>query len=263
MTKLVFTVDVERDSSHSIQGSPLRSTTLGQKKPGYTATEKGLTALIELLNEKNIKATLFFEAKTALKLSYDADVKALCAGHEIGFHGFNHEDFTGKKTGFPANQEEREKVFSTGTIVLEKLFGKKIFGFRAPYLLTDPELLQLAARFFKYDSSFEGKKIVFEEGITRIPVFKEKGMSGYLWKLMEKERNIQEYYELLNKGLKEEVMVIATHSWHSHRTRNEGVLKEERIKENLENIKLVLEKALEKGFEFTTMKELIKSSKLQ
>ena len=265
MTLVVFSVDTERDSSHSIAGKPLEATTFGKNEPSFSATEKGLEDLLSLLKELEIPATFFFEAQTALVLDKKMNLKKLFAGHEIGFHGFNHEDFAGIKTGVKVGEAKRGEILSEGKKVLEKVFDRKIPGFRAPYLSADDGLMEIARKHFAYDSSLYGAKTVVFKGFPRIPVFEGTGAKGrktqgFLWALMEGERTAGDYVDLVKQGIKQKSspIVLATHSWHTRMTRKNGRLSEEQAKEKIGQVRMVLEglKALP-GVEFTTLQKCL------
>ncbi len=265
MTLVVFSVDTERDSSHSIKGNPLEATTFGLDKPSFTASEKGLKALLPLLEELDIPATFFFEGTTAKSLSERMDLRKLFASHEIGFHGLNHEDFAGIKTGVKVEQQKREEIFREGLGILKKVFGVEKPGFRAPYLSIDQELVDLARKHCAYDSSLYGDRIIIDNGFPRVAIYQDldeqnKPRKGFLWSLMEGDRNEGEYITQVRKAVEREVdpIVLGTHSWHTHVTRKDGPLNEEQAEKQLSKVRKVLEGIKEiGGVEFASISRVL------
>ncbi|MFH0922787.1 MAG: polysaccharide deacetylase family protein [Candidatus Micrarchaeota archaeon] len=263
MTLVAFTIDTERDSSHSIKGNPLQATTFCEEEPCFSATEAGLKDLFGLLDELKIPATFFFEAQTALVLHDKLDLAAF-AKHEIAFHGFHHEDFAGLKTGIKIDSKKREEIFTDGKKVLQSVFGTTEFGLRIPYMSIDNELLDLASKHFAYDSSLYGEKIVYYNGFCRIPVLEgidSKGnhIKGFLWPLMEEDRVCEDYVSLVKKAVeaKNEFVVLATHSWHTRITRKAGRLSEKQAEEKTNLVKNVLTEIKKMpGVEFATLMEI-------
>src|SRR3989344_1694342 len=261
MTTVVFSIDTERDSSHHVEGNPFEATALGESKAGFSATEDGLKDFLSLLKELEVPATFFFEAQTALELKDKMDLRKSFASHEIGFHGFHHEDFTGIKTGIKISQEKRRDIIESGKRVLEEVFARKIHGFRAPYLGCDDDLLDIVRENFDYDSSFYGTQAVEFKGLKRIPVLEGMDASGkkrvgFLWPLMKGNRTAEDYVELVKQGIQANVnpIVLATHSWHTRMTRKTGRLSDNQAAEKLKQVKAVLEGiASLKGVEFATL----------
>ena len=266
MALVAFTVDTERDLSWPIPGNALEATTFNQQKPSFDATEKGLQDLLEVLEKLRIKATFFFEAQTAFVLQKKIDLKKLFKNHEIGFHGFNHEDFAGIKTGVKVPLEERKKIFAEGIKALEKVFGRRPTGFRAPYLGTDEALMQLASKNFSYDSSLYGLQVFQEKGFWRIPVSEGndaegKKIQGFLWPLMEGDRKVEDYLLLVREAVEKKAnpIVIATHSWHTRFTRKNGRLGERQARDKKALVERVLSEIQEtEGIEFCTLEEFLK-----
>lgn len=106
-----LTFDVEQDCP------PYLNTTRGM--------EKGLPEILDLLNEKKVKATFFFTAEMAKKYP-NLTKRVIDEGHELGCHGFNHERF---------DELEKNKA---RTIIKKSLKILREFGdvvsFRAPNL---------------------------------------------------------------------------------------------------------------------------------
>ncbi len=106
--------------------------------------------LIDILDQKNIKATLFFLGYVAKK--YPRLVKkAKSKGHEIASHGYSH------RLVFTQSPKDFKSDIDYSTKLLEDLSGEKILGYRAPSFsldITDKKYTSaLIANGIKYDSS--------------------------------------------------------------------------------------------------------------
>ncbi|WP_365942328.1 polysaccharide deacetylase family protein [Thermococcus sp.] len=148
-----LTFDVEQDCP------PYLNTTRGM--------EEGLPKILDLLNEKNVKATFFFTAEMARKYPNLAK-RIIDEGHELGCHGFNHERFD--KLG-----KDRAGIIIKKSLSVLREFGD-VMSFRAPNLQF-PEFLFsiLRQNDISVDSSkarYKGYRdgIKFFDGVLEIPV---------------------------------------------------------------------------------------------
>jgi polysaccharide deacetylase family protein (PEP-CTERM system associated) len=110
----------------------------------------GLTKILSLLEEKNVKATFFILGMVCEM--YPDEVKMIAdAGHEIGSHGYSHTMVYKLK---PASF--RDEIKRTDDL-LSDITGKKAVGFRAPYFSITKESLWaldvLIEEGYKYDAS--------------------------------------------------------------------------------------------------------------
>ncbi|MBI4361137.1 polysaccharide deacetylase family protein [Candidatus Micrarchaeota archaeon] len=260
MTKLVFTVDVDRDVAWPINGSHVG----GSKhhfEPSFESSQKGFFALLELVNELSVPTTFFFEAATAKRIG------PVWLGHEVACHGFDHEDFTGKKTGRPLPAVKRRVILQKAKTELEELFESRVYGFRAPYLHWDVALLEmLGQNGFAYDSSVvagELEKPPLPE--LFLPSWRDqnaKALSGYLWPLMEGKRAVEDYVLAVKQAVSqnEPYVVLATHSWHTHASVEKGVLSEGQANRNVGRVRELLDAFLGlDGLEFVLGKEAVQA----
>ena len=110
---------------------------------------KNTNKILELFEKYEIKATFFTLGYIAEKfpdLIKEIDNK----GHEIASHSYAHLDI--RKT----TKEEFENDLKKSIEILEKIIGKKVFGFRAPYFSIDKKsfwAMEILSKYFKYDSS--------------------------------------------------------------------------------------------------------------
>ena len=107
----------------------------------------GAPRILELLAARGIASTWFVPGHT-LETFPDSTAAILAGGHEIGCHGWFHED-----TATLAVDEERELVERCAAAV-ERVTGARPPGWRAPYWSLGPRSLELVeAAGFAYDSS--------------------------------------------------------------------------------------------------------------
>ena len=107
----------------------------------------GAPRILELLAARGIASTWFVPGHT-LETFPDSTAAILAGGHEIGCHGWFHED-----AATLAVDEERELVERCAAAV-ERVTGARPPGWRAPYWSLGPRSLELVeAAGFAYDSS--------------------------------------------------------------------------------------------------------------
>ncbi|MGD1061214.1 MAG: polysaccharide deacetylase family protein, partial [Methanomassiliicoccales archaeon] len=229
MRYAVFTVDVDRDVNVAEQGRyDAASTVRGEEASSFRteSSARGLSMIVDLLEELRMKATFFLEGDTLRSIDKKVDVRRLLSAQEVGCHGVCHEDITGESTGICLTGPEIESVVSDSVSIVEDVVGRKPMGFRAPYLHTNSETLAILAREgFKYDSSKtadvkQGRvgPYLLEEGLWELPVArgldaKGKRIVSYLWPMHEGKRRPDDYLDMA-LGVKKGCLVLATHSWH-------------------------------------------------
>lgn len=192
-----FTVDVDCDLAWPGKGTA--SVTKGKDVAEFTFSGRGLVALVGLVNRLRIPATFFFEARTASALSKTLDLNGLMEGHEVACHGLEHEDFTA------LDFFEESKRIAEAKRVLENVFGRKILGFRAPFLKADADLLDaLAVEGFQWDSSC----LVRDGVLPQLPANEKL----YFWPVIEGRVSEGAFVERVFSA---ENSVLSTHSWHS------------------------------------------------
>ncbi len=154
----VFTIDLESFSD-----------TECVFKSGYDFSETmldGLDEYVKLLEEENIKTTMFSVCDAAEKS--EASVREyIKKGHRLALHGLDHTP----------PLELDDKSFKERTLTakkrLEETFGVEITGFRAPFFsLNDTELKTLEALGFRYDASFNSYSAARHVGRLDLSKFK-------------------------------------------------------------------------------------------
>jgi peptidoglycan/xylan/chitin deacetylase (PgdA/CDA1 family) len=128
--------------------------TSGGKSPGMISRGEfgpiGLRRILALLASRNIHSTFFVTGHTAL--AYPDTVKAIhAAGHEIGHHGWVHEN----PVLLPADEERR--VLERGLEALQRVAGVRPAGYRSPGWDNSPHTVALLVEYgFEYESSLMG-----------------------------------------------------------------------------------------------------------
>ena len=115
---------------------------------GYKSISLGLPKVIEILDEHNIKSTLFIPARLIAK--FPTYFKKLDKqGHEIAIHGYEHERFN------LLSFSEKDRRIKESINIYRRIFHKNPTGFRAPQHSIDRETLILLEKYkFLYDSSY-------------------------------------------------------------------------------------------------------------
>ena len=243
--RLVFTVDVDRDVNFQVEGSDAAgSLDFGSgTAPRFTSSERGLSVLLDILDDIGMRATFFVEGRTAETID--------CSGissHCVGFHGYDHEDLT--KVSDPG------KVMDRGYAAVRDSICRPVC-FRAPYMTIDDGIYGHLSRLgIGHDSSAYGEPgapTYQVSGVTVHPVAKGKDANGktiaaYLWPMHE-GRRIPSDYLYLARSMTDGELVLSTHSWHMVESRESGPMSEELIRANSEDLRTVLCSILDEGFE--------------
>lgn len=126
----------------------------GARSPGMISRGEfgpiALRRILVLLEKRSIKSTFFVPGHTAR--AYPDTVKAIhAAGHEIGHHGWIHENPVG------LSPDEERHVLERGLEALQEVVGVRPLGYRSPGWdnsnATVPLLLEYG---FEYESSLMG-----------------------------------------------------------------------------------------------------------
>ena len=124
----------------------------GQDSPcditrGLFAGEVGSMRLLRLFKKWRIKTTWFIPGHSIE--TFPEQMQAVAdAGHEIGMHGYSHENPTA------TTPEQEEAIFDKCIEVITKLCGKPPRGYVAPWWELGPKTAELLLRKgIKYDHS--------------------------------------------------------------------------------------------------------------
>jgi peptidoglycan/xylan/chitin deacetylase (PgdA/CDA1 family) len=148
--------------------SPAGSTNTNSQYDGRV----GLPRLLKLLDKHKVPASFFVTGVTAQ--FYPDTIKQIMVGgrHEIGVHGWIHEN----NTAIPADDERR--LLARAITALETVVGKKPVGYRSPSWAFSDATLGLLREFgFLYDSGMMADDEPYEifmdgkaTGVLEIPV---------------------------------------------------------------------------------------------
>jgi peptidoglycan/xylan/chitin deacetylase (PgdA/CDA1 family) len=107
----------------------------------------GAPRLLDLLAREGIASTWFVPGHTLVTFP-ESTQAILDGGHEIGTHGWYHEDLA------ELSRDEQREVIERSRDVVAEVAGTAPAGFRAPYWSLDTETLELVeAAGYRYDSS--------------------------------------------------------------------------------------------------------------
>jgi peptidoglycan/xylan/chitin deacetylase (PgdA/CDA1 family) len=136
-----LTFDVDGTSSW------VRSTSPAELSRGEF-TVVAVPRVLDLLDRHNIKATFFVPGHTALAYPHTVH-EIVDRGHEVGHHGWVHEELEGLDEG------TQRDVFQRGLDALDRTVGVRPVGFRAPSNSYDNTSIDLVVENgFVYDSAF-------------------------------------------------------------------------------------------------------------
>lgn len=108
---------------------------------------EGFAAYLSLLDEYDIRATLFLTVDTANRWQ-EILKKALKNGHRLAVHAYNHEDVT------RFSSEEFISDVTKAKNIVEEIYGIKVAGYRAPcFGINESKIEILKSAGYCYDSS--------------------------------------------------------------------------------------------------------------
>jgi peptidoglycan/xylan/chitin deacetylase (PgdA/CDA1 family) len=128
--------------------------TMGATSPGMISRGEfgpiGLRRVLALLDKFGIRGTFFIPGHSILALP-DPSKRIRDAGHEIGHHGWVHENPT------TLTPEQERHVMERGLDALDKVLGIRPTGYRSPAWDNSPATIPLLLEYgFEYESSLLG-----------------------------------------------------------------------------------------------------------
>ncbi len=119
----------------------------GDISRGVFAGEVGMPRLVELFRRFGLRQSFFIPAHTAESFPRETEMVAE-AGHEIGLHGYSHEN------PLAMSRQQEEDVFDRSIEVLTRFAGRKPVGYVAPWWEVSTNSVEiLIDRGVKYDHS--------------------------------------------------------------------------------------------------------------
>lgn len=235
---IALTADVDPDANRAVAGQADAATSGDPAGAARTdACLGGLRAMLRLLHDASLPATLFWEGRTLDELAARAPdlIEQVRADPAIehGCHGWRHEDFAGLDSGLPLGPAETRQALDAAGRSFRRAFGRAPDAFRAPYCRLTPHLVRaLSDLGYIYDASEtrspssdwpmrpyrigEGGAL-WELALTRGKDRHGKPISCYLWQLFEGRRPVRDYVELaasLRAPWPGGLLQIALHPWH-------------------------------------------------
>jgi peptidoglycan/xylan/chitin deacetylase (PgdA/CDA1 family) len=139
---VALTFDHDAFSDSVLRGDPVVRFSHGEFGPRV-----GVPRILELLRREEIPATWFVPGHTLV--TFPATIEAILAGgHELGCHGWYHEDFATLSEG------EQRDILGRSAAAVKDASGQAPRGHRAPYWSLGAGTLELVeAAGFVYDSS--------------------------------------------------------------------------------------------------------------
>ncbi len=258
---VALSLDIDPDANRAVKGRyDALSSPLENGKIQVDACKKGLQRILELFDIYDIDATLFYEARTAQMLMADGmDLPELSERHEISCHSLKHEDFLGKVSGLPMEEKAVGETITEAKDILEKIFGRTIKGFRAPYTRINRAVVKtLECLGFQYDSSetvtmgsqWAGNPFplrIFDSNLFELALpsshdRRGKKMSSYLWAIFEGKRISREYIDMVLQAkefAKGGLFIFAMHPWHVYVNHDGDSFRQEQATKNLKDIEYI------------------------
>jgi peptidoglycan/xylan/chitin deacetylase (PgdA/CDA1 family) len=166
---VALSFDVDNSTVPLARGTPgSEPMTTGQ----YSAFD-GLPRILRLLDRQNVPASFFIPAVSAALNPEMIPAIQSTGRHEIGMHGWIHEDLV------ELNDEAREQQLLNKSIeLMTKMLGKKPVGFRAPSWALSPwTMKQVQNAGILYDSSLMSSDDAYEvlldakpTGVVELPI---------------------------------------------------------------------------------------------
>lgn len=162
---VALSFDFDAESPFLWQNRHTTWSKIGQYEHRKFGPRQGIHRILDLLDEKTIKASFYVPGFVARK--YPQAVKKIAErGHEIGLHGDVHERVD------ELNKSELEKTIVEPKKVIEDLIGEPVVGYRSPSWELTPDTIELLKKHgIQYDSSLMGYDHPYSiEGLTEVPV---------------------------------------------------------------------------------------------
>lgn len=153
-----FTFDLDAESA-VLWGAPQTAQRMGIISHQAYGPLVGVPRLLRMLERHGVRSTFFVPGYTAHRYP-DVVRDIVAAGHEIGHHGYLHEQPSG------LTEQEEETALDRGLAALEQVAGVRPVGYRAPmWDLSWRTPALLAERGFLYDSTLMDADVPYELAI--------------------------------------------------------------------------------------------------
>lgn len=120
---------------------------------GQFGIARGLARILEILADSGVRATFMVPGAVA-ELHRAAIRKVVASGHELGCHGYRHEDLQS------IGAAGRERALHERCVQVLRRLGATVRGFRAPYRRLSSNTLRLVAQLgLWWDSTLSGDDV--------------------------------------------------------------------------------------------------------
>jgi len=163
---------------------------------GPSSGNKGIPRMLQLFEDEGIDSSWFVPGHSIE--TFPEEVGAVAdAGHEIGVHGYSHENPT------DLSREQEDTIIATSIDLIEDLTGEKPVGHRASWWEFSENTPDLVEEYdFLYDSSLMERE--FEPGYMR---------TGDSWEKIDYDQPAETWMEPYHYGQETDVVEIPI-SWY-------------------------------------------------
>jgi peptidoglycan/xylan/chitin deacetylase (PgdA/CDA1 family) len=162
---LSLTVDVDAVTPMMWRLRHIKQYPVAEQEMRRFGLRQGVERILDLLSSVGMQATFFVPGYIAEK-NPGIPREIIAAGHEIGLHGYLHEDVESM------DEEANRDVLARSISTIERISGVRHVGYRSPsWSMTAflPNLLR--EKHLQYDSSLMGYDHPYTfEGVTELPV---------------------------------------------------------------------------------------------
>lgn len=220
---IALTIDCEQWNSPLLRGR--KDVENGNTNYSFEGNKR----LLDILKRNKVRATFFVSGAFAEK--HPEQLKAIARAHEVASHGYCH---------FYRNNPQLniKEDISKSKRIIEKIIGKKIYGFRSPQMQYSEKLLSILGKLkFVYDSSLHSANIPGFYNNKKLPnvpfmmgkVLEIPASASYnlrlpiSWAIL---RNMPLFYsvgivkKLISRGI---TPVIYVHSWEFYNLKSKNV----------------------------------------
>lgn len=121
---VMLAFDLDAETMWTTRGDGNRDHITNLSRGAYGPIQ-GVPRILDMLDTWNVKATFFIPGIVAE--DYPEVVREISRrGHEIGFHGYEHEEFT------TTTYEEENATMHKANAIIQNICGQKLCGHRAP-----------------------------------------------------------------------------------------------------------------------------------
>ena len=183
----LFTFDVEEWFQVENFKSAIKK---GDWENKRSSVQQNTRKILDILNEHQVKSTFFILGWIAEKFPQLVEnIKA--EGHEVASHGYKHD-----LVNTLGDQEIYDDVIKS-RLVLEKIIGEEIIGYRAPSFSVNNNLINVLSDLgFTYDSSYNPFQLNDRYGSINIPnrkVYHIYQLENGLYEIPASTLNISRY----------------------------------------------------------------------